>query len=264
MTLSVSISFFATIKSQKNIKPLVHHYVTMGENDYDNGYPEWKYHEVLDKFIEVYEPIIVAKGGTFHIQRDWYDGAVNAWAWRIGQEYHLEVPGGMSRYHLINEEAFVMVICHELGHILGGAPASKYEISYEGQSDYFAASHCIKRMLPEIKAYKNLTPDNESTQLCQNNQQCHRALLGAKSLANYFAFLDGTKNLSLLNESKSVVKKTKKDHPSSQCRLDTMKRGYLCPVTPQDSVSYQDDKLGSCHSSFHFEFARPQCWYLQN
>ena len=121
-------------------------------NDYDNGYPEQKYTYVLDTFIEVYTPIIAKRGGTFHILRDFKDGSVNAWAWRIGSEYHLEVPGGMSKYYLITEEGFIATICHELGHLLAGSPTKGQggNISVEGQSDYFSSSKCLSRMLLKI------------------------------------------------------------------------------------------------------------------
>lgn len=240
---------------------LVKNHLTSFTDDYNNGYPESRYHQILDIFQQTYDPIIANLGGTFHILRDWSDGAVNAWAWRIGNEYHLEVPGGMSRYHLIIEEAFITTICHELGHLLGGTPARNAQISYEGQSDYFASSHCMKRMLMIIRPFAALAPDAERDQLCGNNIICHRALAGARSVANYFASLDGTKNLSLINESSTIVTKTLDSHPSSQCRLDTMKRGFLCPVGFDDDVSYTDYRDGSCHREFFPEFSRPLCWF---
>ncbi|MCJ8278232.1 MAG: hypothetical protein MJK18_15435, partial [Bdellovibrionales bacterium] len=94
------------------------HYVTVDRNKFDNGYKEERYHFILDKVIEIYRPLIKDRNGTFDIMRDWSDGAVNMWAWRWGDEYWLEVPGGMARYHLINEEAFLMSVCHEIGHLL--------------------------------------------------------------------------------------------------------------------------------------------------
>lgn len=245
----------------KNFHSIVDSHAYSFLNDWNNGYPESRYNDILDTFISIYTPIIAQKGGTFHIQRDWSDGAVNAWAWRSGTEYHLEVPGGMSRYHLIIEEAFIMTICHELGHLIGGSPARNQEISYEGQSDYFAASHCMKRMMMVIKPYAQLKPDSERDHHCGNNIVCHRTLAGARSVADYFASLDGNKTLSLINEDPTVVKQTNDKHPASQCRLDTMKRGYLCPVGFDDDVSYTDYRNGSCHREFFPDYARPACWF---
>lgn len=259
--IALSTLCFSSLTSRPSQHALVKEHAYSLLNDYDNGYPESRYHQILDIYQATYDPIITLLGGTLHIKRDWSDGAVNAWAWRIGTEFHLEVPGGLSRYHLITEEAFMMTICHELGHLIGGTPASKDKISYEGQSDYFAASHCMKRMLMIIKPFAPLGPDAERDHLCNNNIVCHRALAGARSVANYFASLDGTKNLSLINESSQVVSRTQQQHPSSQCRLDTMKRGFLCPVGFDDEVSYDDYRNGSCHRDFFADSSRPRCWH---
>lgn len=237
-------------------------------NEYDNGYPETKYHQVLDTFIRVYSPTIAKRGGTFHILRDFSDGAVNAWAWRLGNEFHLEVPGGMSRYYLISEEGFIMTICHELGHLLGGAPlkTQKKNISAEGQSDYFSTSKCIERMLLEITPYKKIKSDPEVISICKHNSSkyCQRAFSGMKSLTSYYAKLEGAKFPSLLNESTRVVRSTlSSTHPKAQCRLDTMKRGFLCPVNRDEDFSFDDPKVGACNLNHYPEFARPACWYKE-
>lgn len=233
-------------------------------DEYDNGYPENKYNEILDKFIEIYTPVIAIKGGTFHILRDFKDGSVNAWAWRLSDEFHLEVPGGMSRYYLISEEGFITTICHELGHLLGGAPlkGSKSHISSEGQSDYFGASHCLKRVLSEITPYKPLKVDPELETVC-SDELCKRAMSGMKSINAYYAKIAKVPFPRLSIESTEVARRTKDSHPKPQCRLDTMKRAYLCPVSFKDEVSYEDPKVGSCHLNYFPEFARPACWFKE-
>lgn len=231
-------------------------------DEWNNGYPEKKYHSVLDIFIRIYTPIIKARGGSFHILRDFSDGAVNAWAWRIGNEYHLEVPGGLSRYELINEEGFITTICHEIGHLLGGAPARNDTISFEGQSDYFSAVHCVRKMLKEIKPYKVLEHSAESNILCsqaEDNEICKRALLGAKAISNYFARLEDSEFPSLMNEDPRIARQTLQKHPSAQCRLDTFKRGHFC-MGNFSEISYLDPLLGYCSDDFN---KRPLCWYSE-
>lgn len=230
-------------------------------DEWNNGYPEERYHYVLDKIIEIYGPIIEKKGGTLHILRDWGDGSVNAWAWRIMDEYHLEVPGGMSRFHIINEEAFILTICHELGHLLGGAPARNKTISLEGQADYFATTHCAKRVLPQIAPHKKIEPTNEIKNLCSdqiNQNICHRILAGSQSLANYFAWIARSDFPSLILESERQVSRTLISHPKAQCRLDTFKRGQFCKAI-EDEVSFDDPKLGYCPNEFKIK--RPACWF---
>lgn len=182
-----------------------HAYVSTEKSRYNNGYKESRYHQVLDTFIDEFTPEIKKRKGTFHIMRDWSDGAVNAWAWRIGDEYWIEAPGGMSRYHLINEEGFLTTLCHELGHLLGGEPM-RNEISFEGQADYFSTKACLKRILIRLKkdhAFKN-------------------QLSGVSSLTSYYAELAKVPFPTISTPSDRVVNQTITTHPEPQCRFDTM------------------------------------------
>ncbi len=205
-------------------------------NKYDNGFPEEKYHAILDQFLITYGNIIQSKGGELEIIRDWSDGAVNMWAEKWGTRYILEIPGGMVRYYLINEEAFILSICHELGHLLGGPPQSG-EISLEGQSDYFASSRCINKMLQQISPLKRLNYDTDVIDVCtkeriDSHSLCLRAMQGAKSLTSYYAEIIQAPFPSLSTPSQSVVPKTLTTHPHPQCRLDTFKNGYLGKPRP--------------------------------
>ena len=252
-------AFILTAMSLPVFATIVEHHGFV-QDDWNNGYPEQRYHFVLDKIIEIYTPIIEAKGGTFHILRDWGDGSVNAWAWRIADEYHLEVPGGMSRFHLINEEAFILVVCHEIGHLLGGAPARNSTISLEGQADYFASTHCMKRILPQLEAYKPVEASDDIIRLCEKSQDssiCIRTLAGAQALSNYFSWIVKEPFPEISRESGVVVSRTITSHPPAQCRLDTYKRGAFCKAR-EEYVSFEDANLGYCHQP---QNKRPQCWY---
>ena len=106
--------------------PFTHTHTAL--NEWDNGYDEDSYNRVLDTFYDVLRALgIEALGGKFIIERDWQDGSVNAFAWKGGDQYGIEIPGGMSRYELINEEAFILVICHGGGG--GGGGPSSWRIS---------------------------------------------------------------------------------------------------------------------------------------
>ena len=207
-----------------------HTHVSLGDR-YDNGYPESKYNEVLDTLIEVYSPIIAQRGGTFHIMRDWSDGAVNMWAFRYGDEYWLEIPGGMARYHLINQDAFLLSACHEIGHLLGGAPfkGSNQQISLEGQSDYYAGKDCIERVLDQVEPYGETELNPEVSEACvpyADFNICYRTLLGALSLSSYYGELEKVNFPKLSTPSQVVVGETLKIHPPAQCRLDTFYAGF--------------------------------------
>ncbi len=240
-------------------------------DEFDNGYPEKRFDFVLRAFGQFFGPQVEKAGGHLRIVKDWNDGAVNAWGWKEGNAWFLEVPGGISRYSLINEEAFVSVLCHELGHLMGGAPTngSSGTISVEGQADFYSVQKCFRAFADKIAPFYPLKidmggRDQEIQAVCQRNQDaklCESALLGALSLTGYYASIEDKPAPYLLQPDLSVVSSTLEMHPSAQCRLDTMLASTLCPVSPADEISWQDPTVGYCHQLLHPEFARPRCWF---
>jgi hypothetical protein len=202
---------------------------------YDNGYQESRFNEVIMTLKAVYGPIIQQLGGELVVLDDWSDGAVNMWAWRVGAEYVLEIPGGFSRFYLINEAAFLLTICHELGHLLGGDPAQD-QISYEGQSDYFSAKDCPRELFMAFDQVVRPELPAEVRDLCQNESErrelCHQVLVGGLSATAYYAELEGAPAPLFSTPSPEKVKKTISTHPSAQCRLDTILQGYFRQPRP--------------------------------
>ena len=235
------VSFFMSLYimfNPQNYDSLVESHVYVAERSkFDNGFQKERYEILIKKLHEVYDPIIKAEGGVFQTLTDWTDGAVNMWAFRLGNEYWLEIPGGMARYHLINEEAFLTSLCHELGHLLGGEP-KKGNISLEGQSDYFATYDCIDQLLSEIDQEKLLMEESEINSICIMEQKgdvefCQRAMAGAKSLTSYYAELEKVSFPQLSTPSAVKVSSTLTRHPPAQCRLDTLKAGYFGEPRPR-------------------------------
>lgn len=212
------------------------------QSRYDNGYSEERYNYILSRLKHVFEPHIAKLGGQLVVLDDWSDGAVNMWAWRVGDEYVLEIPGGYSRFYLINESAFLLTICHELGHLLGGDP-SQDQISYEGQSDYYSAGECAKLLFSAIDRPQAHPISSEVKSICGSQPNltesslCERILEGGLSATAYYAELEGTRFPKYSTPSSERVKKTISTHPSAQCRLDTIFTGFH--QTP-----------------------RPNCWYF--
>lgn len=258
----LNVFFFVSVLG---LGPSIHHLCSLVENHvtipfgeaggrYDNGYSEPRYHYVLDNFIEEFKEDISLRGGSFHIMRDWGDGAVNAWAWRIGSEYWIEVPGGMARYGIINEEAFLSTLCHELGHLLGGAP-HRQQISFEGQADYYAPMKCMERILFRIGAVDKQAPSD----LRCVGDFCGNRFDGIKSLTSYYAEIAKAPAPTLKTPSSKVVSRTLQSHPDAQCRFDTMVAALNC--SNRIDFDYQDHRNGACQFD---QGSRPRCWFHTN
>lgn len=234
---------------------------------------EAKFNALIDRVISVYGPIVQQKGGNLKVNRRWTDETVNASASRSGSTWILNMYGGLARHQTMTEDGFMLVVCHELGHQIGGAP--KYDggdwAANEGQADYFGAMKCMRRILtPDdnvgFMAQKPVDPavKTQCDQLFRDDQEralCARVSMAGKSLANLFAST-GSRQPNFNTPDKSVVSATNDSHPAAQCRLDTYFQGSLCTRAFNDDVSETDTKRGVCVKSDGFAAGtRPLCWY---
>ncbi len=241
--------------------------------EFDNGYHEDRFNRVIDFIYSHYAPIIESRGGALIIKKDWNDGAVNAFAEREGDEYRLEILGGLSRYSLISEDAFITLICHELGHLLGGYPKGG-TISVEAQSDYYSTAKCVRRLFPHWSEWRNpevSSPGPQDISFAETKckisfpdegyETCVRSMNASWKISQLWGKLDRNKRPSYLKPDSTRVRVTQASHPSAQCRLDTYVAGALCPVDYKVDFSYENEKVGACGKWFQEAFQRPLCWY---
>ncbi len=251
------------------------------------GINEATFNQVIDKVTSFYEPIIKSKGGVLKMNRLWTDGTVNASAQRQGKTWIVNMYGGLARHSVTTADGFALVLCHELGHHLGGYPntggilGGNAWASNEGQSDYFATMKCFRR------AYEN--DDNGSIISSMNIPQtvklkcadhfkstteinlCMREAMGGQVLAKLlWALSNGQKTLtdaakpepSFDTPNTNVVSKTDNAHPEAQCRLDTYFAGSICPISYTEEFGKKDAITGACATEKGDKFGfRPLCWY---
>ena len=173
-----------------------------------------------------------------------------------------------------------MIICHELGHLFGGAPRKNVPpewdgpvgsdgmslMSSEGQADYYASSACFKRMLtlekqsPRIDL-KRVGPvlKNKCQAIAKKNgkdlEACLRSALGGLDFLNLVRDFP----ISCEHEDKNIAPQLIRDsYPERQCRLDTIINGTLCSEVLPLSLHPFDDSKNTCVSSYAL---RPKCWF---
>ena len=277
LTLS-GMSFACTEDGKEGIMP---------ENDMNipadvksiNGITEEKFNAVIDKIEAIYSPIVDSMGGKLFIERSWSDGTVNAYARRSGKAWMVNMFGGLARHDTITEDGFALVLCHEIGHHLGGAPKAGMFLnrwaSNEGQSDYFATLKCLRQTFindnnAEIIAKMEVPAALSSA--CQkahpnkvDSDICIRNGMAGKSVSDLFAAMRSLPAGKFDTPDTSVVRKTDNKHPAHQCRLDTYFQGALCEKSMSEEVSQKDEVKGTCHGSTgHTVGLRPLCWFKPN
>ena len=115
-----------------------------------NGMTKERFQAIISRVSNVYSSIVKEKGGNLVMDNRWDDGTVNALAEQKADKWIVHMYGGLARHPLVTDDAFMMVVCHELGHHIGGAPRKnngKDWAANEGQADYFGAMKCMRRIL---------------------------------------------------------------------------------------------------------------------
>ncbi len=178
--------------------------------------------------------------------------------------WEIELKGGLARHPLLSRDAFALVVCHEVGHHVGGAPYAA-ELSSEGQADYFATASCMKRYLRKTRyppSYwrEQLPPElgracAVSFPVTADQAICRRSILAAFTLSRWIADTNGVKAPALTRQDATVRAATlAHGYPGAQCRLDTLVAGALCPI--------DNETPEACTRQEGYEReARPRCWF---
>jgi hypothetical protein len=257
------------------------------------GIDEATFNKVIDQVSSFYAPIIKEKGGTLKVNRLWSDDTANASAQRQGKTWILNMYGGLARHPVTTADGFTLVMCHELGHHLGGFPQTgsifgNNWASNEGQADYFATMKCARTVWAKednAKVLSKMTVPAVVKEQCavQHKSQdeillCERSSMGGKVLADLlWSLANGSKKskvptgLEMMagaakpdfeTPNTTQVSKTDNNHPEAQCRLDTYFNGAICGVSSTEEFGQKDASTGACAEEKGDKMGfRPRCWF---
>lgn len=242
---------------------------------------------LIDQVVDTYQPYVREFGAVLKVVKLWQSPMVNALAKQDGNTWSLKIFGGLARRPEVTPDGFTIVVCHELGHHLGGFPFKETWAASEGQADYFAIHSCARTIWAsayEENAKHRLTVDATAKAKCdavysrqEDQDLCYRLTDAGKSLTALVAALK-PKSIpaSYATPEKKMVQKTFVDHSPAQCRLDTFLAAALCQanfdphVIPgkgnlkgQNSLdAEQESARYICTASGgYLEGLRPGCWF---
>jgi hypothetical protein len=240
-----------------------------------NTITEAEFNKVIDEVESVYAPIVSEYGGKLEVVRKWTDGTVNAYAEQEGNIWKVSMFGGLARHKTITYDGMALVVCHEIGHHIGGVPryAGEDWASNEGQSDYFATTKCLRRVWQNEDNASTISGMNIPAVLkasCAKQWSskvdqdiCIRAGMAGDSVAKLFAALSWQPRPAKFDtpDSKQVTV-TNDSHPATQCRLDTYFQGALCEKSFNEEIGQTDEVSGACHGKTGQKIGlRPRCWF---
>lgn len=257
---------------------------TLALEEKTGGLSEAQFNAVISRAETFYKPIFAQFGATLTVERLWSDDTVNAFADQpSATDWQVHMFGGLARRPEVSEDAFTMVLCHEMGHHLSGYPfvSSTDWAANEGQADMHATGPCAARLFAENDlasrhALETITPSLKAQ--CDaaygdafNRDVCYRSVVAGNRLANLLAALEGA-TVSADTPDTSTVTVTDSDHPKAQCRLDTYVASALCgssrwnyALIPGKSFADRNSAEAQGEAFLHScQFgvgARPRCWF---
>lgn len=234
------------------------------------------YEEVLTLAYKKYSPIFKKVGLKFAIESDWSSDTVNAYALPIvNKTARVRMFGGYYRKPLISNDAFLLILCHEIGHHLGGDPRYNDDSSYpeaaaEGQSDYYASHTCMPIMLADQDNAAFIKRNPVGFNIMQTCNRawgmntprsliCQRTLSAALALAQNRAEGAGEKRPSITDKDRDKVGTTNVYHPDNVCRLNTHIAAAIC--TTENDLGLSKGQVCSFRNAFERQGMRPACWY---
>ncbi|TDJ04058.1 MAG: hypothetical protein E2O68_08865 [Deltaproteobacteria bacterium] len=193
-----------------------------------------------------------------------------AWAFatKKGNNYTITIFGGYLNNPNLTFDSLSLLLCHELGHILGGAPKRHDDggnltwSSVEGQADFFAPKCLISFLksnpefdgtevfLDETNVPENLLFECESI---YDRALCLRVLKASMDLIKVFRYNENHKGESLPsfnNPDPTVVDTIWEKHPNLQCRLDTYVAAILDRPRPKCWFFITKSSIRQCHKEW--------------
>ena len=270
---TISLPLSATILPKNDLK------IPVGAN-FTGGLTFSQFHRAIDKIEKIYSPVVRSQGGVLVILRKWDDPTVNAGTYRedTSSNWYVNLYGGYARHPLLTPDGFSLVVCHEIGHHIGGAP--KKDVNYgnpwwsstEGQADYFATLKCLRRVFSDennIQVVASMDVPNSIRSQCKMSFEqdweaaiCMRTSMAGLSVANVAANTLRVPEVNFNTPDPNIAEYTYNQHPTPQCRLDTYLRGSLCQIPSSKPVSQVDASVGTCDLLMGYDIGtRPLCWY---
>lgn len=251
----------------------------------DAGITEAQFKAVIAKAVAYYGPIIKDHSARLIMNSLWTDSTVNASASQMGSSWTVNMYGGLARRAEVTVDGFALVLCHEIGHHLGGYAFTSAWAANEGQSDYFATQSCARELWKnelEENARARATVPTQGKTLCDltwesepDQDLCYRIMKGSESISRLLGALGGS-GINWDTKDTSVVSRTNNAHPRAQCRFDTYRAGAVCNKTFDPTLipgkergssrngadAERDSNAYACATADDFTVGtRPLCWF---
>ena len=236
--------------------------------------------QILTDVRALYEPYAKTESKTLVLRVGGDEKSLSASAVPIDGGAEVVLEKGVMDSPRLTPDSLRLTLCHELGHIFGGAPRRYNPVDWdgpaaedgmsvmsaEGQADYYAAMVCFRQLIrgqdhQQVLATAKVPPEVKET--CEKawgddlegSLICQRTLVGAFSFLNFVMDF----RISFSTPDTSIPEKLDRgSYPLRQCRLDTFVAGARCNEKHDLQLDFMDPAKSECAQT---EAQRPRCWY---
>jgi len=223
---------------------------------------EQQFNDTIARLQKLYDSIIGQFGGRLNINGQWSNDKLVARSTQMFGSWVIEFSGGLARRPELTPDGMALILCHELGHHVGGFPymdptpvpipiqipggLGQTWAAAEGQADYYSTEVCAKKLWADDEAENMKFRDQvdsfakakcDSAWSTQSSRDiCYRSTVGISSIMHVMADVLQKPIPEFNTPDTSVVAKTYTLYPSVQCRLDTVFAGTVCTAAHDDTV----------------------------
>jgi hypothetical protein len=187
-----------------------------------------KFYTTPTQILQLFQTELEQKPYPIILNAEWESPFFGAGVSFYENNFRLMILGGTTRIAGLTPDAYAAIVCHELGHVIGGSPFQTITLaewaSAEGQSDFFAANVCLPRYFRSLNESEDKIPTRIEQAGYTMIQSFYQIIKDDNAPIRFKA--DTTKtNLTLIN-----------NYPTLQCRYENFRN------------------LG----------IRPECWYRKS
>lgn len=241
---------------------------------------------------DVYTPIVSHHRGRLSLKGLWTNDRIVARATQMFGSWKVEFSGGLARRPELTPDGMTLIICHEIGHHLGGfpfaggSPLGGYWAAVEGQSDYYSTQVCARKMWSQeteinasfagsVKPFARAQCDL-TFQSVEDRNLCYRTTVASESVILTMATLMNKPVPTFETPDATVRTATIEGHPAVQCRMDTLFQGSICAADFDDQLipgrsaaggrdgmeAEREAAMQSCSALDQYARGlRPACWF---
>lgn len=203
-------------------------YVIYAEEETTSEIKEDVFFQVTSDILNLY----TGRGKVIIANLDWKYPYMSAWANKNGEVFSINFWGGFARIPIMTLSTWEFIVCHEIGHIIGGHPMQTIKdydwASSEGQSDHFAVTECLPHYYSSLKGFLErefvstpLELDKCLTEDPLKQQTCLSILAGARGFAGILKYMKLAKDKPHFEtpapRTENLIRNS---YPTPQCRMD--------------------------------------------